>query len=249
MKAPTPDIVVFDSLDKLSVSLMQIVHDLPGGAMRLRTSSTGVDRVLCNGREASAEGAYTGDLGGRLLRAGRDTVIWRCNRPCNSGRHGEAGGLDRSAGRSDLNAMKFEFTLRDRAFPGRSPCLVDGKRSRRRAAQRPTGDAGVRRGLASAASKQWRKEGIAIAGLYGGRGLSLVQQMVWYEEYARCGAPVPGCMSVGLNHGGPTLIARGTNAQKPFHIPPILRGDVVWCQGFSEQPSSGSDLGSIRHPG
>ena len=68
------DVVVFDDLEKLSISLMRIVHDLPGGAMRLRTTSTGINRVLCNGREVFAEGAYTGELGGRLLRSGRDTV-------------------------------------------------------------------------------------------------------------------------------------------------------------------------------
>ena len=49
---------------------------------------------------------------------------------------------------------------------------------------------------------------------------------------------------VGLNHGGPTLIACGSPEQKSFHLPRILRGDVVWCQGFSE-PGAGSDLGSL----
>lgn len=90
--------------------------------------------------------------------------------------------------------------------------------------------------------------GIAWPKEYGGQGLTLIQQLIWHEEYAHAGAPPPGCMFVGLNHGGPTLMARGSDAQKAFHIPRIVRGDAVWCQGFSE-PSSGSDLASIRTRG
>jgi len=88
------------------------------------------------------------------------------------------------------------------------------------------------------AGVSWPKE-------YGGRGLSLVQQMIWYEEYARADAPYIGCCFVGINHAGPTLISRASDAQKSFHLPRILRGDVVWCQGFSE-PGAGSDLASLQ---
>lgn len=87
--------------------------------------------------------------------------------------------------------------------------------------------------------------GISWPVSYGGRGLSLVQQLIWYEEYARAKAPVVGCMFMALNHGGPTVIVRGTEEQKRFHLPAILRGDHVWCQGFSE-PGAGSDLASLR---
>ena len=80
---------------------------------------------------------------------------------------------------------------------------------------------------------------------YGGLGLSLVEQMIWYEEYALAGAPQPRCTFVGLRHAGPTLILRGDEAQKKAHLLPILKGEVAWCQGFSE-PSAGSDLGSLR---
>ena len=50
---------------------------------------------------------------------------------------------------------------------------------------------------------------------------------------------------VGLLHGGPTIMAEGTPAQKERHIGPIIRGEQVWCQGFSE-PGAGSDLASLK---
>ena len=80
---------------------------------------------------------------------------------------------------------------------------------------------------------------------YGGRGASLMEQVIWYEEYARAGAPEITTTFVGLNHAGPTLIACGSEEQKAYHLPRILRGDVVWCQGFSE-PNAGSDLASLQ---
>jgi alkylation response protein AidB-like acyl-CoA dehydrogenase len=80
---------------------------------------------------------------------------------------------------------------------------------------------------------------------YGGRGLSLALQLIWYEECARADAPVGGSMFVALTHAGPTLITRGTEEQKRFHLRRILRGESMWCQGFSE-PNAGSDLAGIR---
>jgi len=88
--------------------------------------------------------------------------------------------------------------------------------------------------------------GIAWPKEVGGRGLTVLEQIVWFEEYARAGAPSPlNASFVGLNHAGPTLIANGTAEQKAFHLPRILSGDVLWCQGFSE-PGAGSDLASIK---
>ena len=71
-----------------------------------------------------------------------------------------------------------------------------------------------------------------------------MEQLIWYEEFARSGAHDPSTLFVGLNHGGPTLIACGSEEQKAFHLPKILRGEVIWCQGFSE-PGAGSDLGGL----
>jgi alkylation response protein AidB-like acyl-CoA dehydrogenase len=88
------------------------------------------------------------------------------------------------------------------------------------------------------AGVSWPKE-------FGGRGASVLEQLIWYEETARAHAPPPGAMFVGLSHAGPTLIISATDAQKKFHLPLILRGDAVWCQGFSE-PGAGSDLAALR---
>src|SRR3954466_10759428 len=88
------------------------------------------------------------------------------------------------------------------------------------------------------AGLHWPKE-------YGGRGASPTEQLIFYEETAHARAPYVGANFVGLLHAGPTLIEEGTDAQKAVHLPKILRGDEVWCQGFSE-PNAGSDLASLR---
>jgi len=87
--------------------------------------------------------------------------------------------------------------------------------------------------------------GISWPREYGGREASLPQQVLYHEETARAGAPDVGVNFVGLMHGGPTLIVEGTPEQKARHLPRILRGEEVWCQGFSE-PSAGSDLAALR---
>lgn len=91
--------------------------------------------------------------------------------------------------------------------------------------------------------------GVAWPKAYGGRGASILEQIVWCEEYARAQAPTPLDASfVGLNHAGPTVMACGTDEQKAFHLPRLLNGQDIWCQGFSE-PGSGSDLASVRTRG
>jgi alkylation response protein AidB-like acyl-CoA dehydrogenase len=90
--------------------------------------------------------------------------------------------------------------------------------------------------------------GLAWSPEVGGGGLSPLRQLIWYEETARVGAPGLGCLTIALNHAGPTVAARGTHAQRSFHLPKILKGEVVWCQGFSE-PNAGSDLAALRLAG
>jgi len=79
---------------------------------------------------------------------------------------------------------------------------------------------------------------------YGGRGASIEQQVIFNEEYARSGGP--GRMGhIGETLTGPTLIAFGTPQQKERYLPGILRGEDLWCQGYSE-PSAGSDLANVK---
>ena len=81
----------------------------------------------------------------------------------------------------------------------------------------------------------WPKE-------HGGMGASLAQQIVLTQELARLSAPQLPIQ--GINHIGPILMRFGTDAQKARHLPPILTGDVIWAQGYSE-PGAGSDLASL----
>ncbi|MGD9795314.1 MAG: acyl-CoA dehydrogenase family protein [Acidimicrobiia bacterium] len=77
----------------------------------------------------------------------------------------------------------------------------------------------------------------------GGRGVSLTEQLVFDEEYARSGAPSRAGF-FGEQLLGPTMIVHGTDAQKKRFLPAILAGTQYWCQGYSE-PNAGSDLASV----
>ena len=112
----------------------------------------------------------------------------------------------------------------------------------------PAGDWPARRAYDTAWQRKLFDAGYAGMGWpreYGGRGASLSEQVIYYEETARAEAPYIGANFIGIAHGGPTVIAEGTEAQKQFHLPGILKGEHVWCQGFSE-PEAGSDLAALR---
>ena len=79
---------------------------------------------------------------------------------------------------------------------------------------------------------------------HGGRGLSISQQVIFFEEYARAGGP--GRMGhIGEGLVGPTIAAFGSQEQQQRFLPPILAGQHFWCQGYSE-PGAGSDLANIK---
>ncbi len=79
---------------------------------------------------------------------------------------------------------------------------------------------------------------------YGGRGATLTQSAIFFEELGRAGAPLPANV-LGLLLAGPTIMSWGTAEQKERYLTPIVTGDEIWCQGFSE-PDAGSDLAALK---
>jgi alkylation response protein AidB-like acyl-CoA dehydrogenase len=141
-------------------------------------------------------------------------------------------------GGSDLDAFRaearewleanFPKSLADQQtamIPGGEALTADGKLWKQRMADKGWG------------APTWPTE-------YGGGGLSGAEARVLLQEMARIGAenPVAG---MGTSMFGPTLLEYGTEAQKKRHIPPIVRGELRWCQGYSE-PGAGSDLASLQ---
>lgn len=103
------------------------------------------------------------------------------------------------------------------------------------------GDFGVwkeRLGSKGWTAPTWPKE-------YGGGGLSTREARILGQEMARIAAFNPVTFGMGITMIGPTILDYGTEAQKQKHIPPIVRGDVRWCVGYSE-PNAGSDLASLQ---
>ena len=99
--------------------------------------------------------------------------------------------------------------------------------------------------------KSWQKRlyeagwcGVHWPAEYGGRGASLIEQIIFQQEMARAKAPLLINLA-GLTMGGPVLIAHGTEKQKKRHLQKILAADEIWCQGFSE-PNAGSDLAALK---
>jgi alkylation response protein AidB-like acyl-CoA dehydrogenase len=115
--------------------------------------------------------------------------------------------------------------------PKPAPDDWHGRRAYDTAWQRMLFDAGY-------AGINWPRE-------FGGRGASPTEQLIFLEETERARAPYVGVNFVGLLHAGPTLIAEASPTQQRRYLPPILRGDEIWCQGFSE-PGAGSDLAALR---
>jgi len=84
---------------------------------------------------------------------------------------------------------------------------------------------------------RWPKE-------FGGAGLTAFEHKVLQQELERIGARVP-LVGMGLSMIGPAILELGDNDQKKQHLPNIVKGEIMWCQGYSE-PGSGSDLASLR---
>lgn len=143
--------------------------------------------------------------------------------------------------------MRLVFTPEEEAFRAEAAAWLDGELSgpfadirgetnlvacpeRRREWERRLGAAGW-------SCVGWPREA-------GGRGASLAEQVIFAEEYARAGGP-PRLNHMGVELLGPTLLARGTQAQRERFLGPIARGEEIWCQGYSE-PNAGSDLAAVQ---
>jgi alkylation response protein AidB-like acyl-CoA dehydrogenase len=101
-----------------------------------------------------------------------------------------------------------------------------------------------------AACRQWQRTlhdggwaGITWPKEFGGRGGTAMQQMIFAQEQANYDVPV-GALMVGLSMVAPTLMTWGRQEQQDRHLGPMLRGEEMWCQLFSE-PGAGSDLPSL----
>jgi len=143
--------------------------------------------------------------------------------------------------------MDLTYSADDERFRAELRAWLDGEVPRH-GPPPPPGDWPARRAYDTA----WQRKlydagyaGVHWPRSFGGRLLPVTQQLVYLEEYARANAPYISVNFVGMMHAGPTLIAEGTDEQRSFHLPRILRGESVWCQGFSE-PEAGSDLASLR---
>ncbi len=79
---------------------------------------------------------------------------------------------------------------------------------------------------------------------YGGRGATVLEQLVYTEETTRARAPLP-LNVIGMNNIAPAIMQYGTEAQKTTLLPRMMRADDIWCQGMSE-PEAGSDLAALR---
>jgi alkylation response protein AidB-like acyl-CoA dehydrogenase len=91
---------------------------------------------------------------------------------------------------------------------------------------------------------QGRWAGIEWPREYGGRGGTLAESAILYEELGHAGAPLPANV-LGLLLAGPTIISWGEESQKERFLDPILSAEQIWCQGFSE-PDAGSDLAALK---
>ena len=143
--------------------------------------------------------------------------------------------------------MKLGFTVAEELFRARAAAWLREKLA---------GEFSDVRGIRSYGSmperrKEWEQElgrarwsCIGWPQVYGGRDATLAEQVIFAEEYARAAAPIR-LGHLGVELLGPTLLALGTDTLKTRFLPPMARGEEIWCQGYSE-PNAGSDLAGVR---
>ncbi len=148
--------------------------------------------------------------------------------------------------------MDFDDTPAERAFRTEVQAWLDQHvEPRYRTGAASIGIANVDNDSYGAECRAWQRRlfdggwaGLTWSTDHGGRGAGIMEQLIFSQEQARFSVPV-GLFLVAVNMVGPTLIVHGTEDQRKEHLRPILRGDEVWCQLFSE-PNAGSDLTSLQ---
>ncbi len=141
--------------------------------------------------------------------------------------------------------MNFELSPQERKFKDEVTAWLKQHRPTFTASEESGGDAWI------AERKAWQKKmyeagyvGLNWPTEYGGRGATLMEQLLLSQALIETGAPGPvNVLAVGML--GPTLIQQGTQAQKQRYLPRMLDGEEIWCQGFSE-PNAGSDLSALK---
>jgi len=141
---------------------------------------------------------------------------------------------DESAFRSE--ARRWLDANAERREPGETAPVLAEEREKPGAVQRAQAWQ-ARKADGGWACLTWPRE-------YGGRGLGPIHAVIWGQEQASYRTP-PDMFTIGQGMLGPTLMAHGSEAQKRRYLPPMLRGEEIWCQLFSE-PSAGSDLAGLR---
>jgi len=147
--------------------------------------------------------------------------------------------------------MDLDDTPEEAAFRAEARTWLEANAERRALGDKPLGIAEREdpRFIQQAQDWQAKKADAGWACLnwptkYGGRGASSIQKVIWGQEQARFRTPAD-LFTAGIGMAGPTLMVHGSEEQRERFLPPMARGDEIWCQLFSE-PAAGSDLASLR---
>lgn len=142
--------------------------------------------------------------------------------------------------------MDFEDTADECAFRALARDFLNASAPRR------TGDGAAVVSTDLETSRQWQRTkadagfaGILLPTHVGGRGGGIMEQIIFDQEERAVGAPSDVHFMIGLGICAPTILRFATQAQAGRYLPPLIRGDEIWCQLFSE-PSGGSDLAAVR---